>query len=203
MKVFLVRVVLYLAFGFTAIAALIAFRHAGLRVISMVALMYIAVLVLVLAILLNYPRSPRIATVNAFADELEEKGLLVGTDFLAERAFRVEARSDQCGPHYILKLEDGGVLHLCGTYLYDYEPVPGVAPRHFPCTRFTIRRHAELGYVVDILCGGIIIEPEVEAPAFPDADFLAGRVPADGALLAQADFDRLREERTAQNLSAN
>ena len=203
MKVFLVRVILYLAFGFVAIAALIAFRHAGLRVILMVALMYVAVLVMVLAILLNYPRSPRIATVNAFADELEEKGLLVASDFYADRAFRVDARSDQSGPHYFLKLVSGDVLHLCGAYLYDYEPVPGVAPRHFPCTRFTVRRHSELGYVVDILCGGIIIEPEVEASAYSEADFHAERVPADGALLAHADFDRLREERMAQNFSTN
>ncbi|MDR3763299.1 MAG: hypothetical protein P4M01_04315 [Acidobacteriota bacterium] len=203
MRVFLVRAVLYLAFGVVALAALIACRHSGPRAIALVGLVYMAVLILVLAMLANYPRSPRIATVNAFADELEEKGLLVGTDFVAERAFRVEALNEQSGPHYFLKLEDGGVLHLCGTYLYDYEPVPGIAPRHFPCTRFTVRRHAELAYVVDILCAGIIIEPEVEAPPYSAVEASADRMPADGDILVGVDFDKLREERSARNLSAN
>jgi hypothetical protein len=196
-KSFLARLILYFAFGATAVAAMITFRHSGAAVLVVVVLTYLAVLVLVLAILLNYPRLSLQAAVNEFADDLEKQNLLVSCDFLADRAFRVEARKEEAGPHYFLELDDGSVLHLNGTYLYDYEPIPGSVPRHFPCTRFTVRRHVELGYVVDILCSGIIIEPEIEAPAFSEADFTADRVPPDGAILRDRSFEQIRRERVA------
>ncbi len=145
---------------------------------------YLSVLIVVMAIILNYPRLPRQAMVNNFADELEARGLLVCSSFRADRAFRVDEFNEE-GPHYFLELEDGGgILHLCGQYLYAYEPFDG-SRRHFPCTEFTVRRHAELGYVVDLICGGLIIEPEVEAPPYGEQDFKQRRVPEDGAILAQ------------------
>lgn len=53
---------------------------------------------------------------------LEEKGLLVSSDFQARRAFGVREFDDE-GLHYFLELADGRVLFLSGQYLYDYEPI--------------------------------------------------------------------------------
>lgn len=198
MKSLLVRLILALAFGATAVAAMITFRHSGIGVLAVVVLTYLSVLVLVLAILLNYPRLPHKAMVNDFADELEARNLLHCTSFTADRAFRVKESREE-GPHYFLELEDGGILHLCGTYLFDYEPSEG-SLRHFPCTQFTVRRHADAGYVVDLLCAGIIIEPEVDAPAFTMQDFEAHLVPEDGAILLGLSFDELRHKRTYPNM---
>jgi hypothetical protein len=198
-KSLLVRLIIQAAFAATAVAALITFRHASLGVLATVILTYLSVLIVVIAIMLNYPRLPRQAMVNDFAYELEARNLLVSTSFRADRAFRVDEFAQE-GPHYFLELEDGGILHLSGTYLYDYEPVEG-SQRHFPCTQFTLRRHAEVGYVVDLICGGLVIEPEVEAPAYSADDFAQQRVPEDQAILRNVSFDRLLLERTTPKTS--
>jgi hypothetical protein len=193
-KSLLVRLVIQAAFAATAVAALIVFRHAGFGVLAIVILTYLSVLVLVIAIMLNYPRLPRQAMVNDFADELEARNLLVFSSFRADRAFRVDEFEEE-GPHYFLELEDGRILHLSGKYLYHYEPIEG-CPRHFPCTEFTLRSHAEADYVVDLICGGVVIEPEVEAPPYSAEDFAEHRVPEDRAILRDISFDQLLLERT-------
>jgi hypothetical protein len=193
-KSLLIRLILLLGFAASAVAAFITFRHAGMAVAMVLIFTYLSVLIVVIAILLNYPRLPRQPMVSHLADALEAQGLLVCSSFRADRAFRVDEFNEE-GPHYFLELEGGGILHLCGQYLYAYEPFDG-SRRHFPCTEFTVRRHAEVGYVVDLICGGIIIEPEVEAPPYCAQDFKQRRVPADGAILSNLDFDELRQERT-------
>jgi hypothetical protein len=195
LKSLLIRLILMVGFAASAVVAFIAFRHAGVGVAVVAILTYLSVLIVVMAIMLNYPRVPRRAVVSDFAHELEMQGRLVSTGFRADRAFRVDEFHDE-GPHYFLELENGGILHLCGRYLYPYEPLDG-SLRHFPCTEFTVRRHAEVGYVVDILCGGLIIEPEVEAPPYSEQDFKQRRVPKDGDILRNVNFDELRQERTA------
>jgi len=194
-----VKLLIQLAFVACAIAAFVAFRHAGFAVVMVVIFTYISVLILVIAVMLNYPRLPRRATVNEFADELEARDLLVSTNFRADRAFRVGEFEEE-GPHYFLLLENASILHLSGNYLFDYEPIDGL-PRHFPCTEFTVRRHAEVGYVVDLICGGLIIEPEVEAPPYSAQDVAAGRIPEDGAILCDISFDQLRQERAGPKSS--
>jgi len=198
-KSLLVRLIIQAAFAATAVAALIVFRHAGFGVLAVVILTYLCVLVLVIAIMLNYPRLPRQAMVNDFADELDTRNLLESTSFRADRAFRVDEHEEE-GPHYFLELEDGGILHLSGKYLYEYEPIDG-SPRHFPCTEFTLRSHAEAGYVVDLICGGLIIEPEVEAPSYSAGDFALHRVPKDRTILRDVSFDLLLLERTTPKTS--
>lgn len=196
MKSLLIRHILLLGFAAIAVAAFITFRHAGMTVAMVLIFTYLSVLIVVMAIILNYPRWPRRAMVNHFADELEAQGLLVCTSFRADRAFRVDEFNEE-GPHYFLELENGGgILHLCGQYLYAYEPFDGLR-RHFPCTEFTVRRHAEAGHVVDLICGGLVIEPEVEAPPYREQDFKQRKVPEDGVILGGVDFDELRNERTA------
>ena len=129
--------------------------------------------------------------------ELEQAGLLESTAFRATRAFGVEESEDE-GLHYFLELAEGRVLFLSGQYLYDYEPIsddPDAAqPRSFPCTEFTVRRHRTERYVLDILRGGAVLEPEVVAPPFSRSAWRAKRVPEDGQIIADATYDELKRE---------
>jgi hypothetical protein len=192
LSISLVRLIIGLAFAAVAVAALSAFRHAGIGVLAVLLFLYLSLLIVTIAVLLDHPSLPRQAMMSEFADDLEKRQLLLSTTFCADRAFRVD-QSKQEGPHYFLELEDESILHLSGPYLYDYEPGGG-SLRHFPCTRFTVRRHSELGNVVDILCGGLIIEPEVEAPPYTARDFVRRLVPKDGEILRTLSFDQLLEE---------
>ena len=182
------------AFASAGLALLRLFHHAGLGIIAIVAFVYLSAIMLTIANLLDYPRLPRQPRTSEIANELEKRNLLVYTHYRIERAFRVAELNGE-GPHYFLELENGGILHLSGQYLYQYEP--GDRPmRFFPCTQFTVRRHAQLGHVVDILCDGLVIEPEAEAAAYSPHDFAGGFVPEDGEILRHAGFDELLEERT-------
>ena len=133
-----------------------------------------------------------------YIQELERKDLLVPTSYRARRAFQVEEFEDE-GSHYFIELEDGKVLYLCGQYLYEYEPIdddPELKQgRRFPCAEFTIRKHREKGFVVDILCGGPVIGPDMLAPPFSEADFQNDRVPEDGAVISDLSYDQIKFER--------
>ena len=182
------------AFASAALALLRLFHHAGLGLIAIVAFVYLSALMLTIANLLDYPRLPRQPRTSEIALALEKRNLLVYSHFRIERAFRVAELNGE-GPHYFLELEDGGILHLSGRYLYSYEPGDGPM-RFFPCTRFTVRRHAQLGHVVDLLCDGLVIEPEAEAPSYSPQEFARGFVPEDGEILRSITFDQLLEEHT-------
>jgi hypothetical protein len=188
------RVIAGLAFALGAIALLRFFRHASVGMILLAISVYLGALMVTIAFLLEYPQLRRHPRTSEAAAELEKRDLLVATRFRAERAFRV-AELHHEGPHYFLELENGSILHLSGPYLYAYEPGPD-SLRHFPCSVFTVRRHAQLGQVVDLLCEGVVIEPEVEAPAYTPRDFARGH-PADGEILRHLTFDQLLRQRTA------
>jgi hypothetical protein len=195
LKLTLVWLMIGMVFAVGAAAAFHRFRHAGFGVIAIVIFVYLCMLMVTIAFMMDFPRLPRQPRMNEIADELALRRLLLSSSYRADRAFRVDECNGE-GPHYFLELEDGGVLHLSGSYLYDYEPGVG-SPRHFPCTRFTVRRHAGLGHVVDIVCSGLIIEPEVEAPPYTSWDFAHGVVPRDGQILRTLTFDQLRQQRIA------
>jgi hypothetical protein len=129
---------------------------------------------------------------------LAAKGLLVSSAFRARRAFEVKELGGE-GPHYFIELADGKVLYLNGPYLRSYEPITDELglnqPRAFPCTDFTIRRHKNRGYIVDIVCGGNVLEPEVTAPAFKRSDFRLGVVPEDGQRLTDRTYEQVKNER--------
>jgi hypothetical protein len=129
--------------------------------------------------------------------ELEQLDLLESTAFRATRAFGVEEFEDE-GLHYFLELVDRRVLFLSGQYLYDYEPISDDTdvnqPRSFPCTEFTVRRHKRHGYVVELLCGGTVLEPEAMAPPFGEKIWRADRVPQDGRVISSAAYDDLKRE---------
>ena len=134
--------------------------------------------------------------------ELEDKGLLSCIECKATRAFGVEEYEDE-GLHYFIEMEDGSLLYLNGQYLYEYEPVEDDQelnqPRWFPCTEFTVRRHRTEGYVVDLLCRGEVLEPEVVAPPFTWEDHKRGIVPEDGQILRDREYDDLKRERLGGN----
>jgi hypothetical protein len=133
--------------------------------------------------------------------ELERLGLVADQSFRAVRAFGVEEYEDE-GLHYFLELEDGRVLFLSGQYLYDYEPILDSpeqnCPRRFPCTEFTVRRHRVEGYVVDLVCGGVVLAPETMARPFDPGDMDRDRFPGDGTLIADTDYESLKRERLGQ-----
>ena len=120
--------------------------------------------------------------------ELEEVGQLESVAFRATRAFGVE------------EFEDEGVLFLTGQYLYDYEPISDDPetnqPRSFPCTEFTVRRHKKDRYVLDILRGGAVLEPEIMAPPFGKKVWQAKGIPEDGQVITRASYDELKREHT-------
>lgn len=181
-------------FVLAALAAFGILRHATGAVIVLAGFVYLCTLMVSIALLLDYPRLPRQPRASKRAKELASQGLLACTHYRADRAFRVKALHGE-GPHYFLELETGGVLHLSGLYLCEYEPSES-GVRHFPCTQFTIRRHAGSGDVIDILCEGLVIEPENEAPPFTPEDFAQSVVPADGEVLYDLNFDQLRQQLT-------
>ena len=75
------------------------------------------------------------------------------------------------GLHYFVELDDGSVLYLTGQMLWDYGPMSEGDEddefphyRQFPCTEFEVLRHAREGYIVELVCRGKVLEPEVVLP---------------------------------------
>jgi hypothetical protein len=129
--------------------------------------------------------------------DLERKGLVIRQSFKAIRAFSVEEFDDE-GSHYYIELDNGNVLYLSGQYLYDFEPItddPEInQERTFPCTEFEILRHRIAGYVLDILCRGMVLEPEAVANHYTKSDWKKG-IPEDGAIISNRSYDELKRER--------
>ncbi|MRW89020.1 hypothetical protein GJ699_03390 [Duganella sp. FT80W] len=141
----------------------------------------------------------RVQTMAEHIADLESQGQLVRETYRATRAFGVEEFEDE-GSHYFIELADGRVLYLSGQYLYDFEPISDDPElnqsRRFPCTEFEVLRHKDRGYVIDIHCAGQVLEPELIAPAFTQADWQRG-VPEDGDIIDGKAYDALKLERTA------
>jgi len=133
--------------------------------------------------------------IQAERDNLEESGLLAHEPFRALRAFQMEEFEDE-GSHYFLELENHSVFYLSGQFLYEYEPSDKI-PRRFPCTEFTIRRHKNSGYIVDLLCSGQVLEPEVIAPPLGVDELEKYGEIADGQVISGKSYDELKAERLA------
>jgi hypothetical protein len=105
---------------------------------------------------------------------------------------------DDEGCQYFIELKNGSVLFLCGQYLYDYEPMGDgrklKQPRRFPCTEFTILRDKRDGLIVDVICGGAVLEPEGEAPPFTTADFDPDLAPGDGDIISDRGYEQIKQE---------
>jgi len=111
----------------------------------------------------------------------------------ATRAFGVEEFEDE-GLHFYIELEEGGVLFLSGQYLYDFEPVDDKSARIFPCSNFSVHRHRNNGYVIDITCGGYILEPEIMVPHFTIKELENDNVPYDGETIRNITYDSLKND---------
>ena len=123
------------------------------------------------------------------ARKLDEQGLLTEETLYATRALQVIDDYDDEGPSYLLELIDGGVLFLSGYYLYRI----AMHRKHmgtFPCTEFTLQRHKQTGQVVNIVCSGTPLSPEIVPLAFSDVNFTAP-VPEDGQIIRDRTYDEL------------
>lgn len=129
--------------------------------------------------------------------ELEQKGLLLNESFKARRALRVEEYEDE-GSHFFIELADGAVLFVTGQYLYEYEEItddPEVnQAQKFPCTEFTLQRHKDAGYVMNIVCAGKVLPIECVAPPFAKDAVDRGLVPDDGEVVRNRSYEDLKWE---------
>jgi hypothetical protein len=158
--------------------------------------------VLVIAALVLFNRGSAFPLHTASFDErlaeLDAEGRLETTEYRATRAFQIAEFEDE-GPSYFIELEDGSMLFLTGQQLYEYEETTDDPelnqPRRFPCTEFTTRRHRVDRYLIDIVCRGDVLEPDVVAPPWSARDYKAGRIPDDGAVITDRTYDQIKEER--------
>ena len=127
-------------------------------------------------------------TAADIARRLDEQGLLVSEEFRAVRALEVD-ESEYEELSYFLELESGGVLFLSGHYLHDYDARTDRS-RTFPSTEFTVRRHKEKGHVVDIVCGGTLLELELVATSLHDVGF--SKVPENGEIIRDRTYDEVK-----------
>ena len=153
------------------------------------------VFALVMSVIFNLsrrspPRGPTVA-------ELDAQGLVTSVDYKATRAFKVDEFEDE-GLHYFVELSDRTVLYLNGQYLYDYDLDAASSENRptvgFPNTEFTACRHRIEGSVLDLICRGEPLKPEVIAPAFGANRFKAGDIPSDGEIIRDRSYDSIKAE---------
>jgi len=65
-----------------------------------------------------------------------------------------------------------------------------------------VRRHKKEGYVVEILCGGTVLEPEVMAASFGKKVWQRNRVPEDGRVITDTTYDQLNRQLSGRGGSA-
>ena len=129
-------------------------------------------------------------------EELEEKGLAEVEEFRALRSFEVDEFEDE-GLHFFLELEGGGVLFLCGQYLYDYQEITDDDELNqnatFPCAHFRIKRHKVERWVYEVEPLSPYIPPEEKLPHYCKAYIKKHGFPEDGTVYAQS-YEELKAE---------
>ncbi len=87
------------------------------------------------------------------------------------------------------------MLYLNGQYLYDYKEIDDDPELNratqFPCTDFTLRRHRDTRFIVDIVCRGTLVEPEIIFTVEQIGLLFQGRELRDGEILSEMTFDAL------------
>ena len=150
-----------------------------------------AVLIVTAYLLFNKPGAWKVKNIG-IGRTFQSSGELTRDNYRARRALALTDAENKV-TWYVLELEDGKALCL-----WDKLPggPPGFDPEEpevgrFPCTEFTILRHLA-GFIVDIICGGEAIQPEViSLPAQYDAqdfNFLC----EDGEVIPGETFDTVR-----------
>jgi hypothetical protein len=97
---------------------------------------------------------------------------------------------------YLIELDSGKVLCLWDNLPsgpLGFDPgSPGV--RKFPCTEFTVLRHAVEGFTAAVICAGEVIKPvTVPLPDHYD-DWLYTSLPKDGDIIPGKSFDEVKAE---------
>jgi hypothetical protein len=97
---------------------------------------------------------------------------------------------------YLIELDTGKVLCLWDNLPsgpLGFDPAnPEV--RRFPCTEFTVSRHAVEGFTVEVVCAGQVIKPvSVSLPNHYD-DWLYTYLPKDGDFIPDRTFDEVKAE---------
>ena len=128
-------------------------------------------------------------------EELKAQGMVESAEYSATRAIMVEEYDDE-GLFYLLDVGEGRTLCLMGQELYNLEPLTAEVdgedrPRQFPNTRFTVSRHRELAYLLDVQCHGEPLEPLKIFPHFIPREFKQGLVPVDEQIIREFTFDEL------------
>jgi len=123
------------------------------------------------------------------ARKLDEQGLLTRETLYATRALQVTGDYDE-GLNYFLELIGGEVLFLSGYYLYRIA-TPRKDRGTFPCTEFTLQRNKQTGQIVDIVCAGTPLSPEIIPLALFDVNFTPAPVPEDGQIIRDRTYDEL------------
>jgi hypothetical protein len=140
---------------------------------------------------LGVPR-PWSPTPVDIARKLEERGLLAKETLHATRALQViDFDDDDEGLNYFLELTGGGVLFLSGHYLCRIA-MRSKDTRTFPCTEFTLQRDKQTGHVVNIVCAGTPLVPEIISVALSDVNFIPASVPEDGQIIRDRTYDELQ-----------
>ena len=171
-----------------------ASHSAGSILIGLVMGAALILLVLIAQVIFNGPirKGKDWGDPEQYIKDLEEKGLLVSTDYRATRAFQLEEYEDE-GSHYFVELADGTVMYLTGQYLYDYGPIDDDPElnqtRKFPCTEFSLRSHRDEKFAIDIVCRGSAIEPEYIKP-HPEAFWK--RELEDGQIITDQTYDGIK-----------
>ena len=168
--------------------------------LAIVILAYLSVLIVVMAVMLNYPRLPRQAMVNDFADELEAQKLLVSTSFRVDRAFRVGELGEARTALLPRARKTAASFIFPATTFMTMSPSMALRGT-FPAPNSPCGATPKSATLSILICGGLVIEPEVEAPPYTVRDFEERGVPEDGEILHGVSFDQLRHERTGSQSS--
>jgi len=128
-------------------------------------------------------------------EQLKAEGFVGSEDYKATRAFEVEEFEDE-GRHFFIELANGAVLYLNGQYLYDYgqDERDADQSRSFPNTDFTVLRHRTEHYVLDIICRGSLLKPELIAPPFGRGHYDSDTAPGDGDVIRDRSYVELKRE---------
>lgn len=123
------------------------------------------------------------------------KDELISDIYHARRALELRDLDTNDG-WYLIELDTGKVICLwdnlpSGPLGFD-SANPEV--QRFPCTEFTVMRHAVEGFTVEVICAGQAIKPVTVSLPDHYADWLYTSLPKDGDVIPERSFDEVQVE---------
>ena len=145
-------------------------------------------------------------TAAEYLEKLEAQDLVQADHYRAKRAFQITSWANE-GPHYFIELADGSVLYLNGDKLYDYEPMrddPELnQARQFPCTEFTVRKHRTRNFLLELICAGEVLEPEIIHQLQHRKEYLSLIDLKLNSILPNYTYDQIKAERLRRSKEQN